>query len=603
MFSTISPVSRSQKRAVTAATWGLTSTRGWRQKGWPAGNGSAAKTSRAAPRTREASRTASRAVSSNRVPRDTFTTMASSGSRSSTARLTAPRVSAVCGAVITRQSLSAASRGRSARPPTQRTPFGPPRAGRRRTPATLIPRATPRRAIAPPMPPTPTGPPPETRAGGRDRERSSRSRRSPNRRWARHGPRPSWSARCESPEDAASSERPPLSRCGPSGANLGPLRPRRPAPRVPGRSRRRTPRPPPRVPLGRPMPSAPRPRPPPTPVPTLFGSSRRWSRAPATRRAARRDRRRAAGEASLARGHGPDAGLMEQRQHDLVMQPLGPTQREFDHEVHVFATARLPLQLVQDGGAGVGMHRQHAPRGLPRHQALDASESPQDDQDEQRRNGRFRVERRAQRHPDGRDDPDRGRAREADHRTARVQDRARADEPHTGHDLCGDARRVGVSGGHRERELGVEHRADADEDVGPETGRLAAQLALETDGAAEQGRETQLAEQLQPEHVHHMLQEVLHQAPLPSAPSRNPIRRRTWLMVRRAMARALAAPARSRSVTLRGSAWSACARSRMGVSAAIILSVSTRLQSRQPHPAVRQLCATSLSVSGGEKPW
>src|SRR5712691_2265324 len=69
MFSTISPVSRSQKRAVTAATWGLTSTRGWRQKGWPAGSGSAAKTSSAAPRSREASSRSSRAVSSRSVPR------------------------------------------------------------------------------------------------------------------------------------------------------------------------------------------------------------------------------------------------------------------------------------------------------------------------------------------------------------------------------------------------------------------------------------------------------------------------------------------------------------------------------------------------------
>src|SRR6267154_522671 len=80
-----------------------------------------------------------------------------------------------------------------------------------------------------------------------------------------------------------------------------------------------------------------------------------------------------------------------------------------------------------------------------------------------------------------------------------------------------------------------------------------AQLALEADGTAEQSRETQLEEQLQSEHIHHLSQEVLHQAPPPSAPSRNPIRRRTRLMVRRAMALALVAPARSRSVTLRGS--------------------------------------------------
>src|SRR5207302_5757050 len=131
-------------------------------------------------------------------------------------------------------------------------------------------------------------------------------------------------------------------------------------------------------------------------------------------------------------------------------------------------------------------------------------------------------------------------------------------------------------------------------------GRLAAELALEADGAAEHGRETQLEKQLQPEHLDDAREKVLHQ---PSASPRKPMRRRTWAIVRRARARALPAPLRSRSSTRRGSARSASARSRMGVSAAIILSASTRLQSRQPHPAVRQLCATSLIVSGGEKPW
>src|SRR2546425_2132684 len=127
---------------------------------------------------------------------------------------------------------------------------------------------------------------------------------------------------------------------------------------------------------------------------------------------------------------------------------------------------------------------------------------------------------------------------------------------------------------------------------------------LEADRAAEQRGEAELQKQLQAEHLDHLLDEVLHHAPPPSsAPSRKPIRRRTWSMVRRAMARAFAAPARSVSRTLCGSACSARARSRMGVSAAIILSASTRLQSRQPQPAVRQLCATSFSVSGGEKPW
>src|SRR5213080_3066898 len=81
------------------------------------------------------------------------------------------------------------------------------------------------------------------------------------------------------------------------------------------------------------------------------------------------------------------------------------------------------------------------------------------------------------------------------------------------------------------------------------------------------------------------------------------MQRRTCVMVSRASTRAFAAPARNVARTPLGSARSACARSRTGASAAIILSASTRLQSRQPQPAVRQLCATRAWVSGLEKPW
>src|SRR2546425_7563414 len=109
------------------------------------------------------------------------------------------------------------------------------------------------------------------------------------------------------------------------------------------------------------------------------------------------------------------------------------------------------------------------------------------------------------------------------------------------------------------------------------------------DSPPEQRREAELEEQLQPEHPDHLLGEVLHQA---SPASSRPMQRRTWVIVSRASTRAFAAPARRVALTLSGSARSACARSRMGVSAAIILSASTRLQSRHPQPAVRQLCAT-----------
>src|SRR5207247_5442766 len=63
----------------------------------------------------------------------------------------------------------------------------------------------------------------------------------------------------------------------------------------------------------------------------------------------------------------------------------------------------------------------------------------------------------------------------------------------------------------------------------------------------------------------------------------------------------LSAPAHSRSSTPGGSRRSAAARSRIGVRVAIMLSASTRLQSRQPQPAVRHFCATSATVSRSEE--
>src|SRR5207253_6316038 len=138
------------------------------------------------------------------------------------------------------------------------------------------------------------------------------------------------------------------------------------------------------------------------------------------------------------------------------------------------------------------------------------------------------------------------------------------------------------------------------QDIGPQAGRLAAQLPLKADGAAEQRRERELQEQLQSEHLNHLPEEMLHQA---SAPSSKPMHRRTRAIVARASARAFTAPARRVSLTVPGCARNSSARSRTGVSVAIILSASTRLQSRHPQPAVRQLCATSCWVAGGEKPW
>src|SRR2546428_327035 len=290
----MSPVSRSQNRSVTAATCGLTSTRGWRHSGWPGGSGSVANTSSAAPRSWPASSSSSSARSSSSDPRDTFTTIAPRGSRSSTPRSTAPCVSAVWGAAITRQSLSAASRGTSSPPP----PPPPP------------PRPPPPR----PPPPAPPGrggcPPPAAPGGGR--------RRLPG------AARP----RCSSPPPGrrARPRRPPSRR----------RRPRRPAP-APARPPSRRPAPresPSRSPPGRARPRSTRRGPPPA-------------------------------GGSLPRRHGPDAGMVEQRHHHLIVQPLGPPELEVDDQVHILAAALL-LHDVQPRAAHHGLQLLQYRRLRPR---------------------------------------------------------------------------------------------------------------------------------------------------------------------------------------------------------------------------------------------
>ena len=53
--------------------------------------------------------------------------------------------------------------------------------------------------------------------------------------------------------------------------------------------------------------------------------------------------------------------------------------------------------------------------------------------------------------------------------------------------------------------------------------------------------------------------------------------------------------------TRAGSARNPAARSRIGANVFTMVSASTRLQSRQPHPAERHCSATSVTASGGEK--
>src|SRR2546425_2993324 len=238
-------------------------------------------------------------------------------------------------------------------------------------------------------------------------------------------------------------------------------------------------------------------------------------------------------------------------------------------------------------------------RGLPLDDDLDPAEALEDAHHHKGREQRLGVMAAAERDADRRDDPDRSRAGQPAGGPGGVEDGPRADEPPAGHDLAGPPGGVRAAGDEGGGELGIEGRPHADKDVGAQARRLATQFALEADRPAEKSREPELEQQLEPEDFDHLVHELWHQA----SAGRSPIRRRTSAIVCRANARALAAPARRTSRTRRGSARRAAARSRMGVRAAIILSASTRLQSRHPHPAVRHLCATSACTAGAENPW
>src|SRR5207248_9872372 len=71
----------------------------------------------------------------------------------------------------------------------------------------------------------------------------------------------------------------------------------------------------------------------------------------ARRRAARRGRRRDA--VSLSGGDRAYAGVMQERDHDLIVEPLRPAQREVDHQVDVLA----PTGLALDREARAPHHR------------------------------------------------------------------------------------------------------------------------------------------------------------------------------------------------------------------------------------------------------
>jgi hypothetical protein len=75
-------------------------------------------------------------------------------------------------------------------------------------------------------------------------------------------------------------------------------------------------------------------------------------------------------------------------------------------------------------------------------------------------------------------------------------------KPMPGNDLRGDARVVAAEGGSEAvGEQGEHRRAEADKEISAQAGGLVLDLALEADGAAEDGRQHQAGERLREEHA------------------------------------------------------------------------------------------------------
>ena len=149
-----------------------------------------------------------------------------------------------------------------------------------------------------------------------------------------------------------------------------------------------------------------------------------------------------------------------------------------------------------------------AARGLGGDERLGLAEAHEHEPHEAGGTYRLHIGPRSHRHSDGRDHPDGGGAREARDRPSEVQDGARADEADAGEDLGRDP--AGVASARRDvpREHGEERGPHADEDVRAETRGLAAKLALEADGPAEDHGEHELKEELQAERPRQRVDDV-----------------------------------------------------------------------------------------------
>jgi len=99
--------------------------------------------------------------------------------------------------------------------------------------------------------------------------------------------------------------------------------------------------------------------------------------------------------------------------------------------------------------------------------------------------------------------PDRRRRGKASDRALGMDDRARTQKAHAGYDLRRDARDISVrvpvgretNVTHGDGQVHEQRRANANQNVGPQTGGLAGNLPIEADRAAEQHRHQQLEQQ------------------------------------------------------------------------------------------------------------
>jgi hypothetical protein len=123
--------------------------------------------------------------------------------------------------------------------------------------------------------------------------------------------------------------------------------------------------------------------------------------------------------------------------------------------------------------------------------ALDGAEKEKHRQDQQRGEDRRHIETETHRHTDRRHHPDRGRRGQPVDLVALAEDCARSQKADAGDDLRGDARRVGRTSEGLEPETRKQARADSDQSEGLDSGRVAMELAFETDRDCEDGGDEQ----------------------------------------------------------------------------------------------------------------